>query len=289
MALDETRAMTRRRALKVGLGGAAAAWAAGFPRFAPIRAASSPTRIPIGLQLYSVRQDCEKDLPGTLEALATMGFEAVEFNGYHGRTAAELRKLLDANGLKCCGTHVALDAILGDELARTVAFNHSLGNDLLIVSGIPEERRRTADDWRALARLFDEAAEKAAPEGSRVGYHNHEHEFQPLGGSTPWDIFFGSTSERVVMQVDTANCILGGGDPVNLIKKYPGRSSSIHLKEYSASDPDAVVGDGDVPWKEIFVACEGVGGTEWYVVEYERQPAISAVELCLENLRAMGK
>ncbi len=288
MKLDETRTLSRRSALRLGLGGAAALWASGA---SGREQGPAPTRLPIGLQLYSVRHDCEKDVPGTLQALAKMGFEGVEFSGYYGRSATELRKLLDDNGLSCCGSHTDLDTILGDELTRTVEFNRTLGNPFLVVSGIPEERRQTADDWRELARLFDEAAERVAPEGMRVGYHNHDHEFRPLDGSTAWDLFFGGTSKNVVMQIDTGNCIEGGGDPVSLLQKFPGRAASIHLKEFSKSDPDAFVGDGDVPWKAILEACEGVGGTEWYILEYEHetQPALLSVARCLENLRAMGK
>jgi len=103
--------------------------------------------VPIGVQFYSVRHDCARDLPGTLGALAKMGYEAVEFAGYHGRTAAELRAMLDANGLRCCGTHTGLDTLEGEALAKTIEFNATIGNRLLIVPWIPEERRRTTGDW----------------------------------------------------------------------------------------------------------------------------------------------
>src|SRR4026207_2569221 len=85
-------------------------------------------RIPFGLQLYSVRNECAKDLDGTVAAVAKMGYKAVEFAGYHGRDAKGLRKLLDALGLKCCGTHTGLDTLLGDDLSKTIEFNHTLGN-----------------------------------------------------------------------------------------------------------------------------------------------------------------
>jgi len=289
MKRDSEDAIPRRQALRLGAAGAAALLAAA-PRVG--RAATTGGRIPIGVQLYSVRFDCEKDLPGTLHALAGMGYQAVEFAGYYGRTAAELRKLLDANGLKCCGTHTALDTLEGDALARTIEFNRTLGNRFLIVPWIPEERRKTAEDWKSLARQFDALAEKVAPFGMRVGYHNHDFEFRPFpDGSTPWDLFFGGTSKAVVMQVDTGNCLIGGGDPVTVLRRYPGRAATIHVKEYSKTHPDAFVGKGDVPWKTIFGICESTGGTEWYIVEYEveGQPALPSVAHCLENLRAMGQ
>jgi len=276
----------RRDLLRMGAAGAAAAWAA-----TRAKRGLAAGKVPIGVQLYSVRHDCEKDLPGTLKALKGFGYEAVEFAGYYGRSAAEMRKLLDDNGLKCCGTHTGLDTLEGDALAKTIDYNKAIGNRLLIVPGIPEERRKTAEDWKKLAALFDSIADKAAPAGMRVGYHNHNVEFVAMGGSTPWDIFFGGTDKGVVQQIDTGNCIEGGGDPVALIKRYPGRTASIHIKEFSKTKPDAFVGEGDVPWKAIFEACESVGGTEWYIVEYEHesQPALPSVDRCLRNLRKMGK
>jgi sugar phosphate isomerase/epimerase len=279
------KGIPRREALRLSAMGAAAAWAATHSK--GVLAAG---KVPIGVQLYSVRKDCEKDLPGTLQALGKMGYAGVEFAGYYGRSAAELKTLLDANGLKACGTHTGLDTLEGDALARTVEFNQAIGNKLLICPWIPEERRKTADDWKKLAAEFDALADKVAPNGMRVGYHNHNFEFTPIDGTTPWDLFFGGTKKAVAMQVDTGNCIEGGGDPLAVLKKYPGRAASIHVKEHSKTKPDAFVGEGDIPWKEVFEACEA-GGIEWYVVEYEHenQPAIPAVERCLENLRAMGK
>ena len=102
------------------------------------------SQVPIGLQLYAVREECAKDLAKTLATVAGMGYAGVEFAGYHNRSAAELRKLLDANGLKCCGTHTGLDTLLGDALPRTVEFNQQLGNRYLIVPWVPDEKLKGA-------------------------------------------------------------------------------------------------------------------------------------------------
>src|SRR5882762_10592668 len=95
--------------------------------------------IPFGLQLYSVRNECAKDLVGTVTAVAKMGYKAVEFAGYHGRDAQTLRKLLDDLGLKCCGTHIGLDTLLGEKFDKTIEFNKILGNPFLIVASLPEK------------------------------------------------------------------------------------------------------------------------------------------------------
>ncbi|MFA4029087.1 MAG: hypothetical protein GDYSWBUE_001719 [Candidatus Fervidibacterota bacterium] len=247
----------------------------------------------VALELYSVREDCAKDLEGTLKAVAEMGYIGVEFAGYHGRSASELRKMLDDLGLQVAGTHIQLETLLGDELKRTVEFNHEIGNKYLIVPAVSEEWRRTKDDWRRLAELFNEISERVKPEGMFVGYHNHMVEFQPIDGELPWDIFFGAANEDVVMQLDTGNAMRGGAsfeDLLRVLKQYPGRAKSIHVKEFSATNPDAIVGEGDIDWGEVFELCDTIGGTEWFIVEQESYAytPIECVRRCLENLKRMG-
>jgi sugar phosphate isomerase/epimerase len=255
--------------------------------------------VPVALQLYSVRKDCEQDLPGTLKAVAKMGYAGVEFAGYYGRSAAELRTMLDDLGLAVAGTHTALKTLLGDQLAETVAFNHTLGNRFLIVPSLPEERRSSRQAWLETAELFNEIAEKLAHEGMVTGYHNHHVEFQPLDGELPWDTFFANTRQDVVMQIDLGNALRGGADPVPFIERYPGRAVTVHLKSYSQEagkvDPSLgyrpLIGDDDIPWEQVFSVCETIGGTEWHIVEYESDayPPLEAVDRFLKILRSMGK
>jgi sugar phosphate isomerase/epimerase len=250
-------------------------------------------RIPVALQLYSVRDDCARDLPGTLKAVAEMGYEGVEFAGYYGRTAKELRSMLDDLGLKVAGTHIGLDTLLGDELVKTVEFNQVLGNKFLIVPGLPEERRRSKEAWLETARIMNEISDKVKEYGMRVGYHNHGVEFQMMEGQWPWDIFFGAANPDVVMQLDIGNAMHGGvtADQIlEILRRYPGRAATIHVKEFSATNDKALIGEGDVKWSEVFQLCESIGGTEWYIVEqesYAYEP-LECVRRCRENLKRMG-
>ncbi len=248
-------------------------------------------RIPIALQLYSVREDCAKDFAGTVRAVAEMGYEGVDFAGYYDWSAADLRKLLDDCGLKAAGCHTAIQTLLGDELEKTMEFHRIIGNKFLIVPGLPGEYTESIAAWRRTAEVFNEISAKVRPHGFYVGYHNHHTEFQPKDGEIPWDVFFDNTVPEVVMQVDTGNMMHGNGDPVHYLRKYPGRALTVHLKEYSATNDKAVIGEGDCPWAEIFDLCETVGGTEWYIVEQESYayPPLECVKVCLDNLRAMGK
>ncbi len=251
-------------------------------------------RIPIALQLYSVREDCARDLPGTLKAVADMSYDGVEFAGYHGRTAEELKKMVDDLGLKVAGTHIGLNTLLGGELEKTVVFNKTLGNKYLIVPSLPEERRNSKATWLETARLFNDLAKKVKPKGMLVGYHNHAVEFQPVDGEMPWDIFMSATAKNVVMQLDTGNAMHGGVSPnglLDIMKRYPKRAITVHLKEFSSSDKKAVIGEGEMKWKEFFKLCETKGATKWYIVEQESYayPPLECVKRCLDNLRGMLK
>jgi len=249
------------------------------------------SKIPIGLQIYSVRDDAAKDLAGVLAAVAKMGYVGVEFAGYYGHSASDIRKMLDDNGLKCCGGHLGIDTLLGDALPATVEFQRTLGNEYLIVPGLSSERTKSKAAWLDTAHTMNGIAERLKPEGMRTGYHNHHTEFHELDGELPWDTFFGNTTHDVIMQFDVGNALHGGGHAAPFLKKYPGRAATVHVKEYSSTDEKALIGEGEVDWNEIFGLCETIGKTEWYIVEYESSAytPLECVDRCLKNLRNMGK
>ncbi len=279
---------TRRDILKRGAGMAClGALGMGGRAQEPAPAAK---KIPVGLQLYSVRAECAKDLPGTLKAVAGIGYKGVEFAGYYKRTAAELKKMLDDNGLVCCGTHTDWKSILDDKLKETIEFNQAIGNRYLIVpGGLPGPTFASLEGCRSTAKILAAQTAKAKESGMRVGYHAHAGDFKKIGGTAAWDILFENAGKDFVMQLDTANCIDGGADPYATLRKFPGQSVTIHLKEHGGA-PDAVIGAGTLKWKEIFEICETTGGTEWYIVEHEsgRIP-LESVKGCFEGLKKLGR
>lgn len=243
-------------------------------------------KIPVGLELYSVREQCAKDLPGTIAAVAKIGYKGVEFAGYHGRSAKDLRKLLDDNGLVCCGTHTPYETILPDKIEATMEFNQIIGNKYLIV---PWMEGKSKQAWLDKAKVFNEAADKVKAKGMFVGYHAHAHDFEKFDGESAWDLFFGNTKADVIMQLDTSNCCDGGADPVAVLKKYPGRAKTIHIKS-NGGGPEAVFGEDKVNWAEVFKFCEGPGRTQWYVVEHESsKDPLDAVKRAFAALQKMGK
>jgi len=256
-------------------------------------------RIPIALELFSVRHELQEDVRGTLKAVAEMGYEGVEFAGPPQHPAEELRTMLDEVGLVCCSWHTPFNLVQDDKLQETIAFNKVLGNKSIIVPGIPGNLVDSRAKWHKMSLFFNQVAEKLAEHGMFTGYHNHHTEFKPLDGEKPWDTFFGNTRKEVVMQLDTGNALFGGADLISILKQYPGRAVSVHLKPYSrkASKDDPglgfrpVIGEDDIPWNEIFHLCETIGGTKWYIVEYESDayPPMESVARCLKALKAMGK
>ena len=254
---------------------------------APLAQAAADKKIPVGLQLYSLREQCKTDLPGMLVAVSKIGYKGVEFAGYHGRSAKELRKLLDDNGLVACGTHTPYDSVQGDKLKETVEFNLVIGNKFLIVPWMNETQSK--QEWLDRAKLFNDIAAKVKPDGMWVGYHAHAHDFKQIDGVSAWDLFFGNTKPEVIMQLDTSNCCEGGADPVAVLKKYPGRARTIHIKA-NGGGPEAVIGEDKVDWKEVFAFCEGKGKTQWYVLEHESsKDPLDAVKRSYEALKKLGK
>ncbi len=252
-------------------------------------------QVPVGLQLYAVRGECTRSLPATLEAVARLGYRGAEPWGYAGDAAAwlgvpaaELRRQFDDAGLACCGMHVATGALQGDNLQRTVELNQTLGNRFLIVAG-DKARMSTMAGIRELAGILNDAAARLAPLGLLCGYHAHPFDFVTVDGEQAWYHLFRLTRPEVVMQLDIGNAAVGGGDPVAILKAFPGRARSLHLKDYGK--PGCVIGGGLADWPEIFRLCDAAQPVEWYVVE-EGGPDGCGFDIpgrSLAALKAMGR
>jgi sugar phosphate isomerase/epimerase len=269
-------AQTRREFLQVG--GAAAASLALAPWLGARLGAWKD--IPIGTQLWCVRNELKGDIPGTLNALGTMGYKAVELENAFGKSGAEWKKYLDAAKLKACGFHHTLEELQGEKLKSTIEFNQAIGNRNLILRWMPEEYYKSAELLKKSADIINEAAAKVRPLGLRVGYHNHTNDFLKVDGEYWWNRFADLTNKDVILQFDTGNASeMQGITPLDFIKRNAGRTVSMHVKPFSKANPNAYLGDDELDWKAIMTACETVGGTEWYIIEYEKEgtPPFSAL------------
>ena len=256
------------------------------------------TNIPIGLQLFSVRGECAKSLPATLKEVAAMGYQGAEpwdYDGaslqWQGHSASDIRQMYDENGLRCCGLHLTTDALMGDNLARTIEFNQILGNRFLIVA-MDKQRMASTQGMEELAGILNDAAGKLQAVGMFAGYHAHGFDFVTLGnGEIAWNALFSRTRPEVIMQIDIGNSVSGGGDPIAALRLFPNRARSVHLKDYGGDSPYAALGEGKADWPEIFRLCETTQNTEWYVVEEGGADGIGfdIPRRSLEALRRMGK
>jgi len=230
-------------------------------------AGSQSDRVPIGFQLYTVRGEFTREVPGTLKKLAEIGYKAVEFWGYAGTpnvyekySAAELRKLLDQNGLKCCGMHMDLKALDKENLQRTIENNQALGSEYLNVAAA-KEKMGTEEGIAELANLLNERSVDCKKHGMLIGYHAHPFDFKKIKGRFAWEILFSKTQPEVNMQMDVGNCLAGDGDPIAMLKEFPSRTRTIHIKEHKEKTFDSDF------YKEVFRLCETSSGTKWYIVE----------------------
>jgi sugar phosphate isomerase/epimerase len=278
--------LTRRQFVKTSLIAAAAtslkpwAWAA-------------TKEIPISVQLYSVRGDCARDFDAALAQVAKMGFVGVEFAGYHkyNGKAKELRAKLDELNLKAAATHIGTGSFRGDALKNTIEFHQILGCKYLVVPGDGDFTH--PEKSKALAELFNKTAETLKPLGLYCGYHNHTGEFKKDNGKTYWDLFAERTSNDVVLQQDCGWSAAAGYNPVELIKRYPGRTKVTHFKPAVIGDDKSkkpILGQDSVDWAAVLAACREFGGTEWITIEQELYPDGKSPMVCTEeSLKGLRK
>ncbi|MBV6432427.1 MAG: hypothetical protein IANPNBLG_02569 [Bryobacteraceae bacterium] len=261
----------------------AAATAAALPR---------SKRIPVGLELYSVRDELKKDLMGTVRGVAKMGYQGVEFfSPYYDWSldyAREVRKLLDGLGIRCYSTHNSSRNFDAANIGKAIELNSIIGSKFIVMAS--SGKVEGLDGWKTVAARLNEGAEKMKSAGLRAGYHNHKTEFVPIGGTRPMEILADNTDKNVVLQLDVGTCIEAGSDPVEWIRRHPGRIVSMHCKDWS-SDPNkgyrVLFGEGVAPWKKIFQAAEKTGGIEYYLIEQEGSdyPPMDTAARCLAAFR----
>jgi len=249
-------------------------------------------KMPIGLELYSVRNELSKDLMGTVLTVAKMGYKNVEFySPYFSWTpeyAREVRKLLDDLGVSCLSTHNGANSFAPENLDKAIELNTILGCRYIVMASAG--RVQGLDGWKEVADKLNRGAEKMKPAGLRAGFHNHQVEFRPIDGKRPMDVLAKNTDRSVSLQLDVGTCLEAGTDPLAWIRQNPGRINSLHLKDWSP-DPGkgyrVLFGEGVAPWKEIFEAAEKTGGAEFYLIEQEGSayPPFETAERCLANFR----
>ena len=248
--------------------------------------------IPVGLELYSVRDELAKDLMATVRAVAKMGYQVVEFYApYFQWTPAyakDVRKLLDDLGILCHSTHNNAESFTRTGIEKAIELNQIIGSKSIVMAS--PGRVTGLDGWKAAADLLTVTAEKLQPLGLRTGYHNHQYEWRAVEGKLPMEVLAAGTPPSVTLQLDVGTCVEVGYDPVAWIRAHPGRIRSVHCKDWGAGEGYRVLfGEGDSPWAKIFEAAEGKGGVEYYLIEQEgsRFPSLETAERCLAAWKQM--
>ena len=245
--------------------------AVAVPLLGPVQ--SSQRRIsPLGLQLYTVRSEMEKNFEATLARVAAIGYKEVEFAGYFGRSPRDVQKILSTNGLKGVSSHVGYGT-LGDQWQGIVDAAHVMGHQYLVVPSIDGAARAQADIWHRASERFNRAGELCRAAGITFAYHNHQFEFAGMATrKRPYEIMLELTDPSLVsMQMDLGWITAAGQDPAAFFRRYPGRFSSVHVKDLKAvprPDEPAVqtdVGQGIINWKRLLADCWSAGIRHYFV------------------------
>ncbi|MES2460407.1 MAG: sugar phosphate isomerase/epimerase [Armatimonadota bacterium] len=252
-----------------------------------------PAKLPVTLQMYTLRDDAARDFAGTLKTVAEIGYAGVELAGYNGLAVEEVKRLLDDNNLLVAGMHAGLE-LLENSYDQVVSDSITLGLEYVIVPFLAENRRQSMDDYRRLANQLNILGDRLKANQLTLCYHNHAFEFEKFGGDVyAYDVLFDETDPNLVkVEMDAFWVAKAGEDPVAYLRKYKNRVPLIHVKDMTAPPEStfAEVGEGVIDFAPIFEAAEGAG-TEYYVVEQDKtfnHPPLESVRISFNNLKKMG-
>lgn len=249
-------------------------------------------KLPLAIQLYTVRDLCESDFAATVREVAKIGYPAVEMAGYGNlKTAAEARKALNDADLSVAGMHVGIDKCEG-ELGQVLDDCDQLEMKVLIIPWMPEGRRENAAGWRAAGQSLSKIAQAANARGIDLAYHNHSFEFDQFEGQTGMNLLFDAASTSVKAELDVYWVRHGGLDPVKLIEQFGQRTVSLHLKDMAAGEARqfAPVGTGLLDFVAISEAAVRAG-VKYGAVEQDDcygKPPLEEIRISFENLKRLG-
>ncbi|MED5018663.1 sugar phosphate isomerase/epimerase [Paenibacillus chibensis] len=242
----------------------------------------------IALQLYSIKELTSTDFLGTLKKVADIGYDGVEFAGYFGTSAADLRQALDAYGLKAAGSHIGISDLML-QLEQTIEYSLAIGSPYIICPGLPEEMRESADSYRRTAERLDRIGERCKEQGIRFGYHNHGVEFQKFDGLTGLEWLANHTHrDHLFLELDTYWAEHAGFRSVDWIEQFKDRCRILHIKDMKSREDvrNTEIGSGIMDFAAITEAGKRYG-VEWYTVEQEEYdiPQLDSISASLQYLR----
>lgn len=265
---------------------------------------ASALELPLGLQLYSVRDLLPKDYDGTLQKLGALGYREAEAAGFFDHSASEVKQAMFRAGLNCVGAHYSLEK-LRLQLDEIMQFGNDLGLEFIICAApmaknAPAGSRAplTLEDWRWNAEQFNRIGERMHAAGLGFGYHNHMHEFRPENGVLPYDEILRLTDPAyVTMELDCGWMVLGGQSPAEYLRRYPERYGMLHVKDFkivgtvnpAAPPPSTELGRGSIDYRPIFDAAKRTRVKHVFVEQEEFDMApMEALKMDAEYMRALN-
>ena len=248
--------------------------------------------IPIGVEIYTVREPFQEDPEGALAYLKKIGYDGVEFFNYNFE-AERLKEALEANDLACYGILTGWDNLQPDKIEQTLDYNRKLGNRNIAIGSLRKELTKDKATLYKCIEYFNELLRILKAEGFTMGYHNHNTDFELVEGKTIWDHVFENTPQDFNMVLDTGNAMDGGADPVEIIRRYPHRQEWMHIKPYSRTNfwergYGSMIGEDDHNWPELLHTCVELGGTKVLTIEFgnrNRYQPFYGAYLCYTNLK----
>jgi sugar phosphate isomerase/epimerase len=262
----------------------------------------------VGVQLYTVRDAMKNDFSGTIGKVASIGYKEVEFAGYFDHSPADVRAILDKNGLTAASCHLGYD-VVEDHLPETIAAAQTIGHGYIVCPWIDEKLRKPADGLKRVAEFFNKLGKSCKSAGIQFGYHNHTWEFQPdanLGGKLPYDFLLENTDPNfVIMELDLCWICVTGQDPVSYFRRFPGRFPLVHVKdakrmpkvtpgkkdEFLNSDFEKHVmtepGSGVIDWKRIFAHADEAGIKHFFVEHDDPADPFASIAASYKYLSAL--
>ncbi len=243
--------------------------------------------IPVALQLYTLREVAEKDFRVIMKRVSQIGYEGVEFAGYGGMEAKDLKNLLEELNLKPAGSHVSIDLLTSD-LKKVIDYNCEIGNHFIVC---PWQKYSTKDDFLSFAKVLNDIGQKCHDNGLKLCYHNHAHEFERFGGVYGFDLLFENTDPDLVdFEIDTYWVEYAGADPISYIRKFGKRVPLLHIKDMERVGKDfAEVGTGIMDIRGIVSAAKSAE-VKWLIVEQDKckRDPFESVKISFDNLKKMN-
>ena len=255
----------------------------------PEASAPAPRQLErIGVQLYTLRVDAQRDLEGTLRRVAELGYDEVEFAGLFGNDPARIRELLDELGLDAVANHVDWQ-IIRDDPQRGIDETLALGSEYMVFAWMPAGERSRLEQWQTWVERLNAVAQSCRDQGLRFAYHNHDFEFPPIDGVVPFDLLRqGLDRELVDFELDFYWLTLAGGEPTPLFEQDPGRYVLSHVKDMDPADQSMIdVGQGAIDFAAAFAQSEQSGMRHFFVEHDDTDDPWRTVEVSLDYLRGL--